>query len=126
MVHFDSSVKEFKIHFDRIYLIRVITNLVKNAIQAVPNDRKPEVQVILQKMKDQIVIRISDNGIGIPPNLGDKIFEPKFTTTTGGMGLGLAMVKKIVEDYNGEIRYQSEENRGTEFIIKIPYVKSSF
>ncbi|NLN32537.1 MAG: GHKL domain-containing protein [Flavobacteriaceae bacterium] len=126
MVHFDSTVKEFKIHFDRIYLIRVITNLVKNAIQAVPNERKPEVHVILQKMKDQIVIRISDNGVGIPPNLGDKIFEPKFTTTTGGMGLGLAMVKKIVEDYNGVIRYQSEENRGTEFIIKIPYVKSSF
>ncbi|MGB6084125.1 ATP-binding protein [Moheibacter sp.] len=123
---FDSSVKEFKIHFDRIYMIRIITNLVKNAIQAIPHDRTPEIHVILQKMKDQMVIRISDNGVGIPPNLGDKIFEPKFTTTTGGMGLGLAMVKKIIEDYHGEIRYQSEEDRGTEFIIKIPYVKSHF
>ena len=80
----------------------------------------------MQKLNNQVIIRISDNGIGIPPHLGDKIFEPKFTTTTGGMGLGLAMVKKIVEDYNGEIRYISEENRGTEFIMKIPYVKNSF
>src|SRR5690606_11700710 len=82
-IRFDSSVKEFKIHFDRIYMIRIITNLVKNAIQAIPHDRTPEIHVIIQKMKDQMVIRISDNGIGIPPNLGDKIFEPKFTTTTG-------------------------------------------
>ncbi len=125
-VSFQSQVKDLKLHFDKIYLIRIITNLVKNAIQAVPSERKPEISVILQKMKDLVVIRISDNGIGIPPNLGDKIFEPKFTTTTGGMGLGLAMVKKIVEDYNGEIRYQSEENRGTEFIIKIPHGKTSF
>ena len=125
-VLFNSSVKEMKLHFDKIYLIRVITNLVKNAIQAVPENRKPEVNVYLQKMKDLIVIRVSDNGIGIAPHLGDKVFEPKFTTTTGGTGLGLAMVKKIIEDYNGDIRYQSEENRGTEFIIKIPNGKLHF
>lgn len=125
-VKFNSSVKEMKLHFDKIYLIRVITNLVKNAIQAVPENRKPEVNVYLQKMKDLIVIRVSDNGIGIAPHLGDKVFEPKFTTTTGGTGLGLAMVKKIIEDYNGDIRYQSEENRGTEFIIKIPHGKLHF
>ncbi len=124
-IQFDTSVPEMKLHFDKIYLIRIITNLVKNAIQAVPGDRKPDIHVILQNMKDLVVIRVSDNGVGIPPHLGDKIFEPKFTTTTGGMGLGLAMVKKIVEDYNGEIRYQSEENRGTEFIIKLPHGKTS-
>lgn len=124
--HFHTTLKELFINFDRIYLIRIVTNLVKNAIQAVPSDREPEVNVHLQKIKDQFVIRISDNGVGIPPELGDKIFEPKFTTTTGGMGLGLAMVKKIVEDYNGEIRYISEKDRGTEFSIRIPYVKDEF
>src|SRR5690606_8557334 len=122
----EPTVDKLQLVFDKIYLIRVITNLVKNAIQAVPTDRKPEVHLHLQKIRETVVIRISDNGVGIPPQIGDKIFEPKFTTTTGGMGLGLAMVKKIVEDYNGQIRYQSEENRGTEFIIKIPYVNSSF
>ncbi len=125
-IQFDSSIKELKIHFDKIYLIRIVTNLVKNAIQAVPLERKPEIHVNLQKMKDLVVIRVSDNGVGIAPHLGDKIFEPKFTTTTGGMGLGLAMVKKIVEDYNGSIRYQSEEGRGTEFIIKFPHAKIGF
>ncbi|MGB6092384.1 MAG: ATP-binding protein [Moheibacter sp.] len=125
-VQFNSSAKELKINFDRIYLIRIITNLVKNSIQAIPEERKPEISVSLQKIKDYIIIRVTDNGMGIPPHLGDKIFEPKFTTTTGGTGLGLAMVKKIVEDYNGEIRYISEEGRGTEFIIRIPYVRSVF
>lgn len=122
---FQTSVKELNVNFDRIYLIRIVTNLVKNAIQAVPADRTPEVHLFLQKMKDFVVIRITDNGVGIPPQVGNRIFEPKFTTTTGGMGLGLAMVKKIVEDYNGTIRYISEENRGTEFFIRIPYVKSN-
>lgn len=125
-VQFNSSAKELKINFDRIYLIRIITNLVKNSIQAIPEDRKPDISVFLQKIKDYIIIRVTDNGMGIPPHLGDKIFEPKFTTTTGGTGLGLAMVKKIVEDYSGEIRYISEEGRGTEFIIRIPYVRSVF
>ncbi|MFA7686933.1 MAG: ATP-binding protein [Moheibacter sp.] len=121
-VYFKSSVKELKLNFDKIYLIRIITNLVKNAIQAIPQGKSPEVIVNLHKVKDWVVIRISDNGVGIPPHLGDKIFEPKFTTTTGGMGLGLAMVKKIIEDYNGEIRYTSEVGRGTEFTIKLPYL----
>lgn len=126
VIQFKPTIDELHMSFDKIYLIRIVTNLVKNAIQSVPFDREPDIQVHLQKLNNQVIIRISDNGIGIPPHLGDKIFEPKFTTTTGGMGLGLAMVKKIVEDYNGEIRYISEENRGTEFIMKIPYVKNSF
>lgn len=125
-IQFNSSITSLFLHFDKIYLIRIITNLVKNAIQAVPSERTPEITVRLQKIKDSVIIRITDNGVGIPPQLGEKIFEPKFTTTTGGMGLGLAMVKKIVEEYNGEIRYQSEENRGTEFIIKIPHAKTGF
>lgn len=125
-VKFTSPVKELKINFDRIYLIRIITNLVKNSIQAIPEDRKPEISVLLQKIKDFVIIHVTDNGVGIPPSLGNKIFEPKFTTTTGGTGLGLAMVKKIVEDYGGEIRYISEVNRGTEFIIRIPYVRTGF
>src|SRR5690606_28407366 len=117
---------ELNINFDKIYLIRIITNLVTNAIQAIPSDRKREVNVHLRKVKDHFVIRVSDNGIGIPAELCDKVCEPKFTTSTGGMALGLAMVKKIVEDYNGNIRYISEKGRGTEFSIRIPYVKEHF
>lgn len=124
-IHFKTSLDKLYLNFDKIYLIRIVTNLTKNAMQAIPHDRKPDINIMLQKTKDWIVIRISDNGIGIPPHVGDKIFEPKFTTTTGGMGLGLAMVKKIVEDYNGEIRYLSEVNRGTEFTIKLPYINDS-
>lgn len=125
IITFKPLVDELPLYFDKIYLIRIVTNLTKNAIQAIPNDRKPEVTVMLQKVKDWVIIRITDNGIGIPPQLGEKIYEPKFTTTTGGTGLGLAMVKKIIEDYNGEIRYHSEENRGTEFTIKLPYLNES-
>lgn len=126
MVYFTSSLSKLNINFDRIYLIRIITNLVKNAIQAIPEDRSGKVFVGLQQIKNSVILRISDNGRGIAPQLGDKIFEPKFTTTSGGTGLGLAMVKKIVEDYSGEIRYISEEGKGTEFIIRIPYEKPDF
>lgn len=124
-IQLKSSVNNLKINFDRIYLIRIVTNLVKNSIQAIPEGRKPEITVFVQNIKDSVILRVTDNGVGIDPELGEKIFEPKFTTTTGGTGLGLAMVKRIVEDYNGEIRYNSEKGRGTEFIIRIPYVRTS-
>src|SRR5690606_15912327 len=71
--HFKTSIKELRVNFDRIYMIRIVTNLVKNAIQSVPADRTPEVNLHLQQMKDFVVLRITDNGVGIPPHLGDKI-----------------------------------------------------
>ncbi len=106
--------------FDRTQLIRVVTNLVKNGIQAIPENRIPKIIVKVFTEKDNVIISVSDNGLGIAEKNQKKIFEPKFTTKTSGMGLGLGMVKNIVETYNGNITFVSEEGKGTVFIVKFP------
>ena len=63
-----------------------------------------------------------DNGNGIPDQIKDKIFEPKFTTKTSGMGLGLGIVKSIIESHGGEIHYVSKKNKGTTFTITLPQI----
>ena len=66
------------------------------------------------------ILKISDNGIGISTENAGYIFEPKFTTKNSGMGLGLAIIKKIIENYNGSITFKSEEEKGTLFTVKLP------
>jgi signal transduction histidine kinase len=97
-------------------LIRVITNLVKNGIQA----NATSIKISVNDITNFVKIIVSDNGIGINPENKAKIFEPKFTTKTSGMGLGLSMVKNIVETYKGSIHFTSEKNKGTIFTITLP------
>lgn len=106
--------------FDRTQLIRVITNLVKNAIQATSECQSPKINITVVEQNNTIKITVSDNGIGVEKENRERIFEPKFTTKSSGMGLGLAMVKNIVETYNGSITFTSEENKGTMFLITLP------
>ncbi len=68
----------------------------------------------------EVKINISDNGVGISEENLDKVFEPKFTTKSSGMGLGLAMVKNIVETYKGTITFVTQENTGTTFTVSFP------
>jgi nitrogen fixation/metabolism regulation signal transduction histidine kinase len=110
---------------DRTQLIRILTNLVKNAIQACDEVPEPSVVVNLQKKNDKVCIRVTDNGHGITQEHIDKIFEPKFTTKTSGMGLGLAMVKNIVETYDGQIEVESSTSKGTSFFVWLPFVNST-
>ena len=118
---FVSEKDEIWANFDRTQLIRVITNLVKNGIQAIPDEQenKKIVVSVLESEKD-VVISISDNGTGISEANKTKIFEPKFTTKTSGMGLGLAMVKNIVETYNGSITFTTQKDKGTAFVVNFP------
>lgn len=111
------------INFDSNYLVRVITNLVKNALQAVPFGKKPKIEVKLRENNGNVCIIVSDNGTGIPDELVDRIFEPKFTTKSSGSGFGLAIVKKIVEEYDGNIRFRNNSNEGASFIISLPLTK---
>ena len=105
---------------DRTQLVRVVTNLVKNAIQAVPDVASPRILVSVASEGDQVKISIADNGIGIADDYKDKIFEPKFTTKSSGMGLGLGMVRNIVETYDGTIDFTSQKGKGTVFTVKFP------
>ncbi|MBT8307942.1 MAG: GHKL domain-containing protein, partial [Maribacter sp.] len=119
-IHFISNEEEIIVKMDRTQLIRVITNLVKNAIQAIPDVKSPRILVSVTSEGDNVKISVADNGIGITDDFNDKIFEPKFTTKTSGMGLGLGMVKSIVETYNGTIDFISEPNKGTVFTVIFP------
>lgn len=106
--------------FDRTQLIRVVTNLVKNAIQATKGVDAPKILVSVKDTPDKVIIEVNDNGIGITSENESKIFEPKFTTKTSGMGLGLAMVKNIVETYQGSIIFTVDPVQGTTFIVTFP------
>jgi len=113
--------KELFANLDKTQLIRVITNLVKNASQAKSNEGDtPKIEVKVTSNNDTIIITISDNGKGISEENKKRIFEPKFTTKSSGMGLGLPMVKNIIEAYGGTISFTSTENVGTVFTITLP------
>jgi signal transduction histidine kinase len=117
---FHSEKEEILAKFDRTQLIRVVTNLVKNATQALQEEENPKVLVEVSEDDTMVIIRVSDNGIGVSKEDKEKVFEPKFTTKSSGMGLGLAMVKNIVETYQGEITFISEKDKGTIFTVKFP------
>ena len=116
---------EIKMELDRTQLIRLVTNLVKNAIQAVPVDRTPAIKVSLEESALEVLLIVSDNGIGINASIHEKIFEPKFTTKGSGMGLGLGMVKSIVESYAGHIEIESTEGAGSRFTVRLPKEKNT-
>ena len=99
---------------------RIFNNIFKNAIQAIPDDRVGKVLVNVEVQKKWVKILISDNGKGIPPELSEKIFSPNFSTKNSGMGLGLAITKKIIEQFGGNIHFSSELNVGTVFEINFP------
>lgn len=108
------------ISMDRIYLSRIITNLVTNAKQAQSDDRKLIINVDVEQHQRRVMISVQDNGVGIPENMYERIFEPNFTSKSSGMGLGLSMVRKMIEDYKGEIVVKSEVGKGSTFIITLP------
>ena len=115
-IQFISSKEKIIATFDRTQLIRVITNLVKNSIQA----NATKINVTVNENEKMVHVVIEDNGVGINPENKLRIFEPKFTTKNSGMGLGLGMVKDIIKAYNGKISFVSEKHKGTTFTISLP------
>lgn len=117
---FESNKDKIYLLMDKSQLIRVLTNLVKNAIQSVEAIEQSKIIVSIIDSKDIFELKVKDNGVGIEEGLKDLIFEPRFTTKNSGMGLGLAMSKKIIETYNGAISFVSSRDKGTVFSITIP------
>lgn len=122
-VYFNAIDEEIRARFDRTQLIRVVTNLVKNSIHSVeqkqPED--PRIDVSVHKEKGNVIITVTDNGIGVPEENRAFIFEPQFTTKSSGMGLGLGMVKNIVETYGGNIVLESATGK-TSFKVTFPTI----
>ncbi len=123
-IQFSGLNDEIIARFDRTQLIRVITNLVKNAIQSIPVEQENKsVFVTVFQESNNVIISVKDNGIGVSEDNKSRIFEPKFTTKSSGMGLGLAIIKNIIENYNGTITFNSKLGEGTEFIVSFPITK---
>ncbi len=108
---------------------RVIINLITNAFYAVSEkqklsgaDYKPLVTVATRKSGNHVLISVKDNGNGIPQKVLDKIFQPFFTTkpTGQGTGLGLSLSYDIVKAHGGELKVDTKDGEGSEFIIRLP------
>jgi signal transduction histidine kinase len=119
-INYTPKEDELFADLDKTQLIRIVTNLVKNAMHASENEENPIIDVVVLLEKKDIKIVVSDNGKGIAEDVKDLIFEPKFTTKSSGMGLGLPMIKNIIEAYEGTITFTSEEEKGTIFTVILP------
>ena len=111
--------EQYTVYADRTLLTGALNNLVKNAMQAIPEDREGRIIVSLYRRNTRAIIRISDNGMGIPKEIQDKIFTPNFTTKQYGNGIGLLITKNIIQSVNGKIHYESVENEGTDFYVEL-------
>jgi signal transduction histidine kinase len=105
---------------DKSHLNRLFTNLIRNAIQAVPDDRSKRIHVVEYREGNAIRVEVRDNGTGIPEAEQHKIFVPNFTTKSSGTGLGLAMCQGMVEQAQGEIWFSTVEGQGTSFFVRLP------
>ena len=114
---FNKRVDVAYINADKDHLLRIFNNLIKNGLQAIPDGREGIINISLSKSNSDFLITIADNGIGIDDEIKEKIFRPNFTTKTKGMGLGLAMVKNMVEMVNGKIWFETVKDVGTTFYI---------
>ena len=108
---------------DKEMLLRVLNNLVSNGIQAVSMNTPAQIVISLETSEDDAFIRVKDNGTGIPGDQIQTIFEPYFTTKSTGTGLGLAMVKQIVETHHGSIEIEATSPSGTTVLIILPRLK---
>ncbi len=116
----ETPFPESHVWADKEQLLRVFGNLVKNAVQATQDNPNGKVVLGIDRDEQNVLVSIRDNGSGIPSTMIDKIFMPSFTTKSSGMGLGLAMVKKIVETAGGQIWFETETEIGTTFYVSLP------
>jgi two-component system, NtrC family, nitrogen regulation sensor histidine kinase NtrY len=112
---------DFKVYADKEQLQRVFVNLLKNAVQAIGRNEVGIISISLSKVKsDSVLVIVEDNGSGIAVDLQSKLFTPNFTTKSGGMGLGLAISKGIIEVVGGKIWFDTVPGKGTRFFVELP------
>jgi len=125
-VFLEMTDKECTVFADKTQIMRVLNNLLKNAIQAIPDDQPGIIKVQLAATSTAAILKVEDNGCGIPESQEDDIFTPNFTTKSSGTGIGLAMSKTIVEMAKGDIYFKSVEGQGTTFYVEMPlFIKST-
>jgi len=111
------------VYADKTQLNRLFTNLLQNALEACNSEEKCVVSVSEELKDESIIIKVTDNGEGIPESMHTKIFMPNFTTKSSGTGLGLAMSKTIVEQAKGKIWFETIVGKGTTFFVELPVLR---
>ncbi len=107
-----------KVVVDSTFINRIMNNLVNNAVQAMPKGGKLTIHAY--KEANDAVITVKDTGVGIPEAVKGKLFSPMFTTKAKGQGFGLAVVKRMSESLGGSVAFESQEGKGTTFIVRLP------
>lgn len=119
---FNSYIPTADVFADKNQLISVFNNLIKNAIQSIPEDKDGLIDVIVLEEYGQIKVVVMDNGSGISKDQQDKVVVPNFTTKSSGTSLGLAISKQIIDNSKGKIWFESEVGVGTKFYVTLPSV----
>lgn len=119
-INYQPPAAPFFVSADRDQLLRCFNNLLKNAIEATPQDTDCLIDINYLITTKNILLTIKDNGNGIPEGMREKIFEPNFTTKSSGTGLGLAFVKNSIENANGKIWFETTMDVGTTFYLSFP------
>lgn len=109
---------------DKIQLRRALENILRNAVEAIPQNG--EIKISTKLNENNVIILCKDTGKGIPAYIKEKLFTSNITTKKDGTGLGLANVKRIIDDMDGRLKIESEENNGTTVVIKLPKYKNKF
>jgi signal transduction histidine kinase len=117
---FDKPIQGIFVNVDRNLWIQVMVNLLQNAQQALIGREEGKIQVNIYVVEQRCLIEVIDNGCGISSEEAERIFTPHFTTKSSGSGIGLSLVKQIVEKHGGTIAFESEENEGTTFRLEMP------
>ncbi len=122
-VDFESGVDSPLVFADKNQLISVFNNLVKNAVQSIPEERNGYVDVKISAEDGWVLVAVKDNGQGIPKENYNNVFVPNFTTKSSGTGLGLAICKQIIDGSGGTIWFESIEGEGTVFYVRLKQMK---
>ncbi|MFT4415232.1 ATP-binding protein [Fredinandcohnia humi] len=120
-VEVENTAKDSTLYGDINELIQVLVNVVKNSIDAMPEGGK--VRIKTREINNKVQIKVLDTGVGIPEERLEKIGEPFFTLKEKGMGLGLTMSNKIVQDHKGSLKIKSKVGWGTKVVITLPASK---
>ena len=109
-----------KVVANSTFINRIMSNLVNNAVQAMPKGGKLHIHISKDPETREAIISVKDTGVGIPENVKDKLFTPMFTTKSKGQGFGLVVIKRMTKALGGTVAFESQVDKGTTFTVRLP------